>query len=76
VLVRSEFKTVYHRAVDGLVCKRDRNRDSILRTQVSRDVTLAGRIFDQIDMAWTDRDLLTSCDLDLSSTAGICSRGL
>ena len=27
-------------------------------------------------LAWTDRDLLTSCGLDLSSTAGICSRGL
>src|SRR6266699_4226971 len=55
--------------VDRLVCKRHRDRDAILRTQVSRDVTFPGCIFDQIDVAWTDRNLLASRNLDLSSTA-------
>jgi hypothetical protein len=57
------------RRIYCLVCEGDRDRDTILRTQVARDVTFPGRIFDQIDVAWTDCNLLTSRNLDLSSTA-------
>src|SRR5262249_29282934 len=55
--------------LDRLVCKRDRYRDTILRTQVSCDVTLPSRVFDQIDVARTDSDLLASRYLDLSPAA-------
>src|SRR2546426_11187907 len=61
--------TLSTRRNDRLLHKGNRDRDAIFRTQVSRDVTLSGRVFDQIDMAGTDRDLLTSRNLDLSSTA-------
>ena len=64
------------RRLDRLICEGDCDRDAILRAQVSGDVTLPRRIFDQIDVAWTNCDLLTSCNLDLSSTAELELEGV
>src|SRR5437867_2806652 len=57
------------RRLDRLVCDRNRDRAPILRAEVSCDVALSGRIFDQVDVAWTDGDLLTSRNLDFPATA-------
>src|SRR5712691_2082149 len=57
------------RAVDRLIRKRDRDDDAIVRTQVSRDVTLSGRVFDQIDLTRPRGDLLAISNLNLATAA-------
>src|SRR5207247_5572467 len=52
-----------------LVFERDRDHHAIVRTQVPGDVTFPGRIFDQVDVPWTDGDLLAARDLDLRAAA-------
>src|SRR6266581_7495411 len=57
------------RVASRLVDKWDRNRDAVFRTEVSCDVPFAGRIFDQIDVAWSGWDLLASGNLEFSLAA-------
>src|ERR1700746_74844 len=56
-------------STDGLVRQRDRDRDAIFRPKVSRDVALTCRIFDQIDVARTDRGFLSSRNFHFSPAA-------
>ena len=50
-----------------LIHERQPERHAILRASDFRDVTLAGDVFDQVDMAGFDGDLFASCDFDLSA---------
>ena len=52
-----------------LIGKRDRDRDAIFRPKVPGDVTFPRCVFDQIDVAWTDGNLLASRNLNFSSAA-------
>src|SRR4029079_16786932 len=52
---------------DCLVRQRYGDHDSIF--QISGDVALAGGVFDQIDLAGTDRHLLAVTDLELRAAA-------
>src|ERR1043165_1438508 len=56
------------RIARSLVRKWNRDRDAVFIPEVSRNVTLPRRIFDQVDMAGTDRHFLPPGNLDLSST--------
>jgi hypothetical protein len=55
--------------LDGLVGKRNSDRDTIFGPEVPRNVALSSRVFDQINMARTYGDFLTSRNFNFSFTA-------
>src|SRR5437879_6121752 len=53
----------------GLICEWESEGHPILSAYASRDMTLAGRVFDKIDVPRLERDLFSSRNFNLSSAA-------
>src|SRR4029434_6482610 len=50
---------------DGLIIQRNRHDDAIVGAEIMRDVALACRVFDQVDVARPDFHFLAAGDFEL-----------
>jgi hypothetical protein len=58
-------RTLYHTAVETLrLPERDEHRDAVLRAHASRDVSFAGHVFGEQDVARSERNFLPAYELN------------